>query len=295
MSDELITAILPESDLRLIVCTGTGMAREARRIQDAHPASAAVLAQGLTAGVMVAALQKHKQRVNLQLECSGPLRGMFIDADNEGTARGYVKVPHLDYTGNPGLFEWRPVFGNSGILSVLRDQGNGEVYRSSVELKAFELSQDLESYFRVSDQVESRIALEVLPREGEPIGAVAGLLLQPFPTGDRAALEAHGKRIREGGLLRRALEANPNAGASELLRMIFPESMPDVTARVPVAYRCTCDRDRVVRALLSVGREELEDILKKEGKAEMTCQFCLTRYMVEGDEIRGHLAKAADD
>lgn len=290
MSDELLTAVLPESDLRVILCTSTAMAQEARRIQQAHRGSALVLAQGLTAGVLLGALQKTRQRINFQLECGGPLRGMFIDADNEGTARGYVKNPNLDHVGNPGAWEWRPLLGNSGYLSVLRDLGGGEFYRSSVELEAFEISSDLERYFRISEQLETRVAIEELPIGDEPLGIVAGLLIQPLPDGDRAALEALGNRIRGDRTLRRALVERPDATASSLLQALFPDSTPDVTGRMPVAYRCTCDRERVVRALLAVGRAELQDILDTEGKAEMTCQFCLTQYTVEGEEIRGYLA-----
>ncbi|HZH02693.1 MAG TPA: Hsp33 family molecular chaperone HslO, partial [Myxococcaceae bacterium] len=251
MADELLTAVLNESGLRVLLCTSTGMAREAQKIQSALSASAAVLARGLTAGVLLGALQKHKQRVNFQLECDGPLRGFFVDADSEGTARGYVKNPNVAYSGAPGAFAWRPVYGNAGYLSVIRDLGEGEFYRSSVELEAFDLSQDLERYFQISEQLDSRVALEVLPSEGESLGRVAGLLLQALPDGDRAALEAHGLRMREGAL-HQALEAHPEMGAAGLLSVLFPEAAPDITARLPVAYRCTCNRDRVVRALLAV-------------------------------------------
>ena len=112
----------------------------------------------------MAALQKGQQRVNVQVECDGPLRGLFVDAGADGTVRGYVKNALFQLEAVEGEFKWRPALGNSGFLSVLRDVGS-EYYRSSVELKALSLASDLNYYFDTSEQVTTRLALEVMHHE----------------------------------------------------------------------------------------------------------------------------------
>ncbi|HET9450202.1 MAG TPA: Hsp33 family molecular chaperone HslO, partial [Aggregicoccus sp.] len=170
MADELVSGLLKDVDLRVVLVTAGALSRKARALHSAEPAAAALLAQGLVSAALLAALQKEKGRINLQLECDGPLRGMFADAEAGGTVRGYVKNPYVSFTGGEGEYHWRPALGNSGFLSVLRDLGGGEYYRSSVELQAFDFPQDLERYFHASEQVQTRIALELVPGpvDGKP-------------------------------------------------------------------------------------------------------------------------------
>ena len=125
MSDEVFTALLPRPGLRVVAALTTEVSREARSLHQAEPGSAALLSEALTAVALLAALQKEKTRVSLQLECDGPVRGLLVDAEG-GSIRGYVKKPLLTVLGDEGAFHWRPLLGNSGYLSVLRDLGGGE-------------------------------------------------------------------------------------------------------------------------------------------------------------------------
>ena len=290
MPDELFTALLPRSNLRVVAALTTEVSREARRLHGAEPGSAALLSEALTAVALLAALQKEKTRVSLQLECDGPVRGLLVDAEGS-SLRGYVKKPLLAVLGAEGAFHWRPLLGNAGYLSVIRDLGGGEVYRSSVELAAFELGYDLERYFVVSDQVESVVRIRTVPSGHEVLGATGGLLLQKLPGGDAGALVDVGKRLTPGVLDRALLEANGSGPA--LLRALFPGAEMDVLAKRPLEFRCGCSRERVHRALLALGLQELEDLLATDGQAEATCEFCTTRYIVPGDELRTLIAAAS--
>jgi molecular chaperone Hsp33 len=290
MPDELFTALLPRSNLRVVAALTTELSREARRIHGAEPGSAALLSEALTAVALLAALQKEKTRVSLQLECDGPVRGLLVDAEG-GSLRGYVKKPLLAVLGAEGAFHWRPLLGNAGYLSVLRDLGAGEVYRSSVELAAFELGHDLERYFAVSDQVESVVRIRTVPSGREVLGSTGGLLLQKLPGGDAGALVDAGKRLTPEALDRALLEANGSGPA--LLRAMFPAAEVDVLAKRPLEFRCGCSRERVHRALLALGQAELEDLLATDGQAEATCEFCTTRYVIPGEELRTLIAAAS--
>ncbi|WP_426757165.1 Hsp33 family molecular chaperone HslO [Myxococcus sp. Y35] len=293
MSDELVSGLLKKTDLRVVLASTTELSRQARATHGTAPAAAVLLSQALTAAALLGVLQKNDSRINIQLECDGPLRGLFVDGDTSGLVRGYVKNTHVEYAGADGQYHWRPVLGNKGFLSVLRDLGGGEYYRSAVELEAFDLAADLERYFRQSDQVPSHVLLAQLPEGGaaEPLGRVAGLLVQPLPGGDMDAFAALGERLRRD--FAPALQAHGAAGASAVLRALMPEPDFEVMSRYPLRFGCSCSKDRVLRALLAMGREELTDLLEKEGQAEATCQFCTTRYVIPGDEIRGMLERGA--
>jgi molecular chaperone Hsp33 len=288
MADELVSGLLKDSDLRVVLVTTSELARHARDVHRSEPGSAALFAQGLTAAALLGSLQKKEDsRINLQLECDGPLRGLFVDGDSSGVVRGYVKNPYVSHLGSEGVYRWRPALGNKGFLSVLRDLGEGEYYRSSVELEHFDLARDLERYFTVSDQVSSRVFLTVLPAgEGasEPLGTVAGLLVQTLPDGNREEFQALGERLSRD--FERTVAEHASQGTPALLRALVPQPDLEVMSRYPLRYTCTCSKDRVKRALLAMGREELEDLLAKEGKAEATCHFCTTHYEVSGEEIR---------
>jgi molecular chaperone Hsp33 len=289
MPDELLTALLQDANLRVVVATTTELSREARRRHGARTASSALLSHGLTGVALLAGLQKEETRVSLQLECDGPLRGFYTDATTSGAVRGYAKNPLLEHVAAEGPYRWRAALGNKGFLSAVRELGVGEHYRSSVDLQAFELGLDLERYFQASEQVDSVVGLEVAAQGEEPLGAVAGLLVQTLPDGDRQALSSVRARIHEEGALAHALSLPGPLSAAGLLRSLFTDAAPEVLSVRPLAFVCRCSRERVRNALLALGRAELEDLLAKEGKADVTCEFCTEAYVVEGDDIRALL------
>jgi molecular chaperone Hsp33 len=292
MADELVSALINGPDLRVALALTSELCRHARGLAALRPASAAILAEGLTAGALMGSLMKERTRLNLQLECDGPLRGLFVDADGQGEVRGYVKNRAVEHVGSAGEFHWRPVLGNSGFLSVLRDLGGGEPYRSSVELRHFDLARDLEAYFDTSEQVRTQVLLACVPDAGDELAVVGGLLLQPLPGGDVEALAQHGARLKAPGTFPAALRAAPGSSPVAVLKALFPGVDLEIMARFPLRFRCSCSEERVKRALLAMGREELEDLLSREGQAEVTCQFCSTRYVIPPEQIRALLPPA---
>jgi len=177
--DALIRGLLP-GDVKVAVVVCTQAARHAERVHHLAQVSASLLGQAFAGALLMASLQKGDSRVNLQVECDGPLRGLFVDAGADGVVRGYVKNPHVDMQSAPGPYRWRPALGNTGFLSVLRDVG-AEYYRSSVALEHLDLPKDLAHYFATSDQVPTRVAVEVAEAGEVPLGVVAGVLLQALP------------------------------------------------------------------------------------------------------------------
>jgi molecular chaperone Hsp33 len=288
MPDELLTALLPGPGLRVVLATTTVLCREARDRHRALPASAAVLASALTGAALLSGLQKEETRVSLQLECDGPVRGFYADATTSGALRGYVKNASVQHLGAEGPYRWRSALGNRGFLSCLRELGRGEFYRSSVELEAFEPSLDLERYFQASEQVDSVVGLAMRALGAEPLGAVAGLLVQSLPDGDRNLLQSLRERVHGGAALAGGLDT-PTVSPAGLLHGLFDPLVPEVLEVRPLVLRCRCSRERVKNALRAMGRTELEDLLAKEGHADARCEFCTTEYVIAADEIRSLL------
>src|SRR5512133_1006549 len=240
MSDRICRGLYPSRGLRVVFARVTETARLARMLHGLYPTSAWLFAQALAGGVLLGALQKREgERVNLQLECDGPLGGLLVDADVAGNVRGYVRHAEVHFPGDPARGA-HAALGGTGHLTVLRPLAEGGYYRSTVELEAFDLAADLRRWFASSEQVATALDLCVLPRGEEPLGEVAGLLVQRLPDGDDRAVEAARARVA-GGALAEALAGDPHPQAA--IEAVLGGGF-DLMADLEVAYRCGCDRGR---------------------------------------------------
>ena len=281
MKDRLVRGLLPGAGARVVFARVGDTARMSRVLHGLYPTAAHLFAEGLAAGLLLAALQKDRARVNLQVQSDGPVGGIFVDARPDGEVRGYVRGASVHFPGDPRLGA-RAALGGAGYLSVIRDQGDGQFYRGSVELEAMEIAADLRRYFAESEQVDTAVDLQVVRRGDEPLGDVVGLLVQKLPDGDASAVQ----RVRErlaGGALAAALAAS--ASAQEVIRAAAGEGF-DLLADQEVAYVCGCSQDRARSAVAVLGAEGVAEILSSEGQAVVTCEFCRQRYVVGERELR---------
>lgn len=294
MPDRLVRGLLPSRGLRAVHVRVTDTARIARMLHGLYPTAAHLFAEGLAAGLIVASLQKDRARVNLQLQCDGPLRGLFVDADTDGNVRGYVRAPQVHFPGEPAAGA-RGALGGAGYLSVLRDLGGGQFYRGQIALEALDVARDLERYFLESEQVATALDVAVVARPGEPLGDVAGLLVQRLPDGDDHALAEVRQRLRAGAF-RQALARG--AGPQDVIAEVAGAGF-ELLADLEVAYRCGCSLERARSAVSALGRDGLLDVLATEREAVVTCEFCRERYVVSEGELRDMVARleraAGDD
>lgn len=287
-SDRVCRGLVPARGLRAVFARVGDTARMSRVLHGLYPTAARLFGEALAAGALLGALQKDRGRVNLQLQCDGPLRGLFVDADADGNVRGYVREPKVDFPGDAARGA-RAALGGSGFLSVLRDQGQGQFYRSAVELEELTLAGDLRRWFAASEQVGTALDLAALPREGEPLGEVAGILVQRLPDGDEAALEEVRARLA-GGALARGLAAG--LPAQELIRAVAGDGF-ELLGDVELAYRCGCSMSRARAALSALGVDGIADVLANEKESVITCEFCHARYVLGEAELRDLQQKLA--
>lgn len=280
MKDLLLRGLVRTPVLRLIQVEATDLSRMARMLHGLAPTSAAVFAEALAAGLLLGALQKDRSRVNLSLEVDGPLSGVLVDADTEGNVRGRIRRPDIHFPGDHSVGP-RAALGGSGTLSVLRDQGEGKFYRGSVEFVPGTLTDNLRRYFAASEQVATVLDVRVLPADREPLGTVAGIVVQKMPEGSLAALEEVGRRL-EAGAFRDGL-ARGLAGEG-LARAVVGDDL-EVLSLGGVSYVCTCDRDRAVNAVSALGPDGIRAVLAEERQVVIDCEFCMKRYVIDEAEL----------
>ncbi len=317
--DFLLVLEAYEAGLRLAVCTASLLAREASERHHLASGSAAALAQALLGALLIAGTERGDgPRVDVQLECGGPLRGLLVDADGSGAVRGLVRVNQLDRQGlrveidsNVAAgrarsevelpaplerFDARPILSSgldepAGLLSVIRAQpGTETLHRAAFPFAGADLGAALTLFLRSDRPLGGELSLEVLHRKGEPLAAVAGALLWPAAQAQEESDErarSLGKPLRQTALhqsMRKADGKNAHALAQELARELSLGPLRLVTEVRP-RFACRCSRDRVVRALRTLGAAELKDMAARDGGAEATCDFCMATYRIGAAEL----------
>ena len=280
MRDHVVRGLYPASGIRAVFTRVGDTARMSRALHGLYPTAAHLFAEALAAGLMVAALQKGRTRVNLQIECDGPARGLLVDASPEGEVRGWARAPAVHFPGDPRRGA-RAALGGSGFLSVIRDLGGGQLYRGAVELGAMEIAGDLRRYFAESEQLDTALDIQVAAGTGEPLSDAAGLLVQKLPDGDAAAVAAVRRRLTEGAL---SSALDRGSSAQEALRAAAGDGF-ELLADQEVAYVCGCSRERAQAAVSVLGREGILEILAGERQAVVSCEFCRQRYVIGEEEL----------
>jgi molecular chaperone Hsp33 len=299
MTDEIVRTALRGFPVRVVAATTTEVTREAVRRHQAGPAGALALGRGLTAGLLLATLTKDEERVSLQVLGDGPLGGLTVDAGSAGTARGYVRNPHVALppasaaaAGRPSLAE---VVGRAGVVNVVRDLGLRENFRGQTALASGEIDEDVERYLLDSEQIASAIACDAIVGADGTVAFAGGILLQALPGGDGAAIVAAAGEGLRTGRLAPILAARPE-NAEEIILAALGDRFGEIQLldRRPVRFHCPCSRARAATSLALLGNAELSEMILEDGKAEVTCNFCRARYRfdeVELETIRRELSK----
>ena len=274
MYDQLIRAISQDGLIKVSAVSTRELTERARQIHKTLPVATAALGRLLAAASMMGnALKEEAASLTLQIKGGGPLGTLLAVSDHEGSVRGTVDNPAVDLPlREDGKLDVGAAVGNRGTLTVIRDLRMKEPYVGSVGLLWGEIAEDIALYFVESEQIPTACGLGVLVDRDQSVLAAGGYLVQLLPGADdevSARLEAS---LRAAGPVTELLTRDPDPEA--LLRAALPGLELEVLEKRPIAYRCDCSRERMERALISLGREELRDMIDQQGGAELTCRFC---------------------
>ena len=290
MADQIIRVLAKNAPVKASVITARDMVERARQIHRTLPVATAALGRTLMAASMMGnQLKEDNGSVTLRIKGDGPLGGITAVADSAGNARGYVVNPAVDLPlKGPAKLDVGSAVGRDGSLTVIKDMNLKEPYVGTVPLVSGEIAEDITSYFAESEQIPTACALGVLVDVDQSVLCAGGYLIQLLPGADDAAISAIERGIARVGPVTEALRGGLDARG--LVEQVLSEFELEELSAEPVEYRCYCSRDRVTRALISMGREELEALISEQGRAELTCQFCDKVYHYTKEELEGLLA-----
>lgn len=290
MSDQLIRAISQDGLIKVSAVSTRDLTERARQIHKTLPVATAALGRLLAgASMMGNALKEEAASLTLQIKGDGPLGTLLAVSDHEGNVRGTVEHPAVDIPlREDGKLDVGAAVGNQGTLTVIRDLRMKEPYVGSVGLLWGEIAEDIALYFVESEQIPTACGLGVLVDRDQSVLSAGGYLVQLLPGAGEETAEQLEASLRAAGPVTELLKADPDPEA--LLRAALPGLALEVLEKRPIAYRCDCSRERMERALISLGREELRAMIDEQGSAELTCRFCDNVQRFSREELEALLA-----
>ncbi len=290
MEDKIIRVLAKDAPIKASIINAPNMVERARQIHKTLPVATAALGRTLMACSMMGNQIKGKRgSVTLQIKGDGPLGAIVTVSDNQGNVRGYVHNPEVDLPLNEaGKLDVGGAVGEFGTLTVIKDLGMSEPYSGRIDLLSGEIADDVTAYFVESEQIPSACALGVLVDRDQSILCAGGYLIQLLPGADDDIITSIEKGIhRVGGVTNHLSQGKT---ALEVVQEVLSDFELEVLEETPIEYRCYCSRDRVTRALISMGKEELTALKEEEGKGELTCQFCDAVYHFSEEQLEELLA-----
>lgn len=286
MADRIVRAISTDGMVQAAAICSRDLTERARQIHKTLPVATAALGRTLAAASMMGnALKSDGASLTLQFKGGGPLGTVLAVSDNEGNVRGYVTNPHVDIPlRKDGKLDVGTAVGHEGTLTVIKDLHMKEPYVGTIDLLGGEIAEDVAGYFVESEQIPTACALGVLVDRDQSVKAAGGYLIQLMPGAAEDTIAKVEGGIMAAGAVSAILEKNDDPEA--MLRTVMSDFDLKILETCPVEYRCYCSQERVERALISLGRTELEQMLSEQGGCQLTCQFCDAVYEFTAEDIQ---------
>ena len=290
MADRIVRAISTDGMVQAAAICSRDLTERARQIHKTLPVATAALGRALAAASMMGnALKSDGASLTLQFKGGGPLGTVLAVSDNEGCVRGYVTNPHTDLPLRPdGKLDVGGAVGHEGTLTVIKDLHMKEPYVGTIDLLGGEIAEDVAGYFVESEQIPTACALGVLVDRDQSVKSAGGYLIQLMPGAGEDTITKVEGGVMAAGPVSAILEQNDDPEA--LLRTVMSDFDLKILETCPVSYKCYCSRQRVERALISLGKSELEQMLAEQGGCQLTCQFCDAVYDFSADDLRALIA-----
>ncbi|GAA0452731.1 Hsp33 family molecular chaperone HslO [Alkalibacillus silvisoli] len=284
MSDYLIKATAFNSQVRAYAIESTGLVNEACERQDTWPTASAALGRTITITAMMGSMLKGDNKLTVKLEGDGPIGAIVADGNAKGEVRGYVKKPHVDFESNEhGKLDVRRAVGTNGSLSVVKDLGMKNNFTGQVPIVSGEVSEDFTYYFVTSEQVPSAVGAGVLVDTDYSILAAGGFIIQMMPGATEETISLVEQRI--GQIPAISTQIQEGKTPEDILGTFFEGAEWHIIERQDVLFQCFCSKERTEEVIATLGSEEIEDMIEKDGGAEATCHFCNQVYTLTAEDL----------
>lgn len=284
MKDYLVKALAYNDKVRAYAVCSTEIVSEAQRRHYTWPTASAALGRALTAGVMMGSMLKNDEKLTIKIDGGGPVGPILVDADAKGHVRGYITNPQVHFDLNEhGKLDVRRAVGTSGFLSVVKDIGMRDYFTGQVPLVSGELGEDFTYYFAKSEQLPSSVGVGVLVNPDNTILAAGGFIIQLMPGTDEGTISEIENRLSTIEPISRQIEKGYTP--EKILDEILGEGNVRILEKIPVSFQCTCSKERFANAIISLGKEEINDMIETDGQAEAHCHFCNEKYLYSREEL----------
>ena len=290
MGEYIVRATAANSQIRALAITSRDTVEAARRAHETSPVATAALGRLLSAGAMMGAMMKgEKDLLTLQIHASGPLNGLTVTADSQGRGKGYVGNPSVILPPNDkGKLDVGSAVG-IGFLNVIKDMGLKEPYLGQTELKTGEIGDDLTYYFAASEQVPSTVGLGVLMNRDNTVRQAGGWIIQLMPFAEESVISALEENLKEITSVTALLDEGMSP--EDLLQRLLGNLGVEFNDTLPVEFYCNCDKARVEKALISIGKQEIKQMIADGKPVELNCHFCNTNYVFTIEELKAILKR----
>lgn len=294
MSDYIVRCTAANAQIRAFACSTRDVVEAARSAHNTSPVVTAALGRLLTAGAMMGMMLKGEDDLlTLQVQADGPVKGITVTADAKGRVKGYAKAPDVILpANNKGKLDVAGAVG-AGFLNVVRDMGMKEPYVGQTMLQTSEIAEDLTYYFATSEQIPSSVGLGVLMEKDNTVKCAGGFIVQLMPFAEEAVIDRLEENLSHITSVTSLLEEGNTA--EQLLELLLEGFDMEITDRQPAAFYCNCSKERVSKALISIGRKELAEIIEDDRETEVNCHFCNRNYTFQVEELKALYQKAGRD
>jgi molecular chaperone Hsp33 len=291
MKDYIVRATAANNQIRAFAATTRDLVEYARAAHNTSPVATAALGRLLTGGVLMGTMMKNEKDVlTIQIKCDGPIQGLTVTADNQGNVKGYVENPMVMLPPSPkGKLDVATALG-LGVMNVIKDMGLKEPYLGQTILVTSEIADDLTYYFATSEQVPSSVGLGVLMEKDNTVKQAGGFIVQVMPFIQEEVLT----KLEENVAKIDSVTAMLDKGFTpeQILETVLEGMDVEYTDKLPANFHCNCSKERVEKALISVGRKDIKEMIDDGEPIEMHCHFCNTSYQFSVDELKEILKKS---
>lgn len=284
-SDYMVRATAADHAIRAFAITSKDLVEEGRKRHDSSPVVTAALGRLMSAGVMMGAMMKGEDDLlTLQVKSDGPMRGMTVTADTKGHVKGYPFVSDIHLPANAkGKLDVAGAVGH-GMLQVIKDMGLKDPYVGQIALQTSEIAEDLTYYFATSEQVPSAVGLGVLVDEEGHVRQAGGFIIQLMPFTEEETIAQLEKNLAGITSVTDLLEQGDTP--EKLLDRILGNMGLEITDTMPAEFYCNCSRERVTKAVISLGKKDLQEMIDEGQPVTVKCDFCNTDYVFDTEELK---------